>query len=412
MPPLSPDATPNDGAASPTVPAMTSARSIVVLGSTGSIGTQTLDVCRQHRDKVSVRALAAFSNTALLLEQALEFGVSDVAVGDAGHLDDPAVTEMREHGISVSFGQGACAQLAEIDGADCVVNAFVGAAGLEASYRVLASGRRLALANKESLVVGGDLLMPLAEHAELLPVDSEHGAIYQCLIGERRDEVERLWVTCSGGPFRGMDRERLSRMTRDEALAHPTWKMGPKITVDSATLMNKGLEVIEAHHLFGMGFDRISVVVHPQSCIHSMVAYRDGSVKAHLGVTDMRIPIQYALSYPDRWDGPAGGIDFTTLADLTFSSPDTETFRCLALALRAGAMGGTAPCALNAANEVAVAAFLNRECAITDIDRVVEKVLDDHEPDAVASLEQLADVDRSSRAKAREVLDTLTRGRA
>ena len=273
------------------------------------------------------------------------------------------------------------------------------------TYETLACGKQLALANKESLVVAGDLIMPLAKApGSLMPIDSEHGAIYQCLLGERREEVSALWVTASGGPFRGRTREQLAGMTAKEALAHPTWKMGPKITIDSSTLMNKGLEVIEAHHLFGMPYDRIKVVVQPQSAIHSMVEYSDGSVKAHLGTTDMRIPIQFALSYPDRWDAPVEPLDFTKLGSLEFYPADTETFKCLALARQAGSVGGTLPCAMNAANEVAVAAFLAGDCAFLDIADCVEEVMSVHHVEKTESLDQLSEVDAWARAAARKVL--------
>ena len=379
-------------------------KKLAVLGSTGSIGTQTLDVAARRPDDLEVYALAAHSNTSRLLEQVVAFKVRYVAIADASRAADAAVAQMRELGCEVGFGDEACRELACLPEVDYVLNALVGAAGLRASYLALAEGKRLALANKESLVVGGDLIMPLSTPQTLLPVDSEHGAIYQCLAGEDGKEVARLWVTASGGPFRGRTRTELSTVTAAEALAHPTWKMGPKITVDSATLMNKGLEVIEAHHLFAMPFERIEVVVHPQSCIHSMVEYIDGSVKAHLGVTDMRIPIQYALSYPLRWEAPCTPLDFRTLGHLDFDAPDLETFRCLALALEAGRVGGTAPCVLNAANEVANAAFRAGECRFTDIDMVVEQVLAAHDATAAESLEQLEEVDAWARARAREAL--------
>ena len=270
---------------------------------------------------------------------------------DAGEFDALGL-EVPE-GVELAFGSDAVAALTQLPEVDVVVNALVGAAGLQASYETLRAGKVLALANKESLVVGGDLIMPLASKVDeqrraaglapdhgpagaLMPIDSEHGAIYQCLIGEEAREVERLWVTASGGPFRGKKSCELKDITAKQALAHPTWNMGPKITIDSSTLMNKGLEVIEAHHLFAMPYDRISVVVQPQSAIHSMVEFSDGSVKAHLGTTDMRIPIQYALSYPERWDAPVAPLDFTKLGSLQFDAPDTETFRCLALARAAG----------------------------------------------------------------------------
>ena len=386
---------------------------LTVLGSSGSIGRQTLDVAAKAGDAVRVVALAVHGSVELLVEQARRFDVRYVAVGDESKRGDPALDGLPQ-GTTVLWGKQGVEQLAalnpvpEAGRVDVVLNALVGVAGLRASHAALVAGRRLALANKESLVVGGDLLMPLAAPGQLLPVDSEHSAIYQCLLGESPDEVAAIWVTASGGPFRGWTRERLAGVTADQALAHPTWNMGPKITIDSSTLMNKGLEVIEAHHLFACPYDRIRVAVHPQSCIHSMVEYRDGSVKAHLGATDMRIPIQFALSYPQRWEAPCEPLDFTKLGDLTFDAPDLETFRCLALAIEAGRAGGTAPAALNAANEVAVAAFLSRSCGYLDIERAVETVLDYHgsrgDGQKVESLEQLEEVDGWARAKAREVL--------
>lgn len=395
---------------------------IVVLGSTGSIGLQTLDVARRHADKIEVVALAANSSLEAVMAQAQEFGVKHVAFGNEA-VCDVALAQAPE-GVQVGFGQEGLLELVRLEDADTVVNALVGAAGMRASYETLAQGKQLALANKESLVVAGDLIMPLAAKVDeqrvkdgvapktgpagaLMPIDSEHGAIYQCLLGERHEEVTALWVTASGGPFRGKTRDDLVNMTSKQALAHPTWKMGPKITIDSSTLMNKGLEVIEAHHLFDIPYDRIKVVVQPQSAIHSMVEYSDGSVKAHLGTTDMRIPIQFALSYPDRWDAPVEPMDFTQLGKLEFYPADTDTFRCLALAKRAGNTGGTLPCVMNAANEVAVAAFLADQCGYLDIDACVEHVMDAHEAEGVQkveSLDQLAEIDAWSRAKAAEFL--------
>ncbi len=380
---------------------------IAVLGATGSIGVQTLEVARMHPKKVEVVALAAGRRVKETVAFALEFGASHVAFGDervAG-----AASELAPLGpdVSLGFGAKAVAALTQLDDVDLVVNAMSGAAGLRASYATLAGGRKLALANKESLVVGGDLVMPLAKPGLLLPVDSEHSAIWQCLKGEDAREAARIWLTCSGGPFRGFSRARLAQVTREQALAHPTWNMGPKISIDSATLMNKGLEVIEACHLFDVGVDDVRVVVHPQSCVHSMVEYVDGSVKAHLGVPDMRIPIQYALSFPHRWESPAPDIDFTALAPLEFSDPDLETFRCLALALDAGHAGGTAPCVMNAANEVAVACFLDGLCKLTDIDAAVEATLDALGRDDVESLEQLEHIDGRARQMAHDFLERL-----
>ena len=386
-------------------------RRIAVLGSTGSIGTQTLDVVRRHPDKLTVVALAAGSRIDDALAQARAFGVRTVAIADER-------LRRQEEGIDLTFGAQAVEELATLPEVDVVVNALVGAAGLRASYATLAAGKVLALANKESLVVGGDLIMPLAAQVDeqlrqqgsravhgpagaLMPIDSEHGAIYQCLIGESAREVTRLWVTASGGPFRGKKRADLVDITAAQALKHPTWNMGAKITIDSSTLMNKGLEVIEAHHLFTIDYDRISVVVQPQSAIHSMVEFSDGSVKAHLGTTDMRIPIQYALSYPERWDAPVAPLDFTKLGSLDFEAPDTETFRCLALAREAGMRGGTLPCVMNAANEIAVAAFLAGEGSYLGIAECVERVMEAHGVEQVESIDQLVEVDAWARDAAR-----------
>lgn len=375
---------------------MSGKKRIAVLGSTGSIGTQTLDVVRRHPDKLDIVALAVGTRVDEMFAQAVEFGVKFCAVGGAvPQVPAPA-------GVDAAWGMDAVVDLVRLSEVDVVVNALVGAAGLRASLETLRAGKVLALANKESLVVGGDLIMPMATHETLLPIDSEHGAIYQCLLGERSREVNCLWVTASGGPFRGRTREQLRGITPAQALAHPTWNMGPKISIDSSTLMNKGLEVIEAHHLFGMDYDRIKVVVQPQSAIHSMVEFSDGSVKAHLGTTDMRIPIQFALSYPDRWDAPVPPLDFCTLGGLEFYPADTDTFRCLALARAAGIQGGTLPCAMNAANEVAVAAFLAGECSYLGIADTVEAVMDAHDGEAVTSLEQLQDVDTRARTAAAE----------
>lgn len=379
---------------------------LVILGATGSIGTQTLDVVRMHPDKLEVVALAAGRRVDEMVRYAQEFGCKHLAFGDETVRDAPALARLDDN-VSVGFAAAAVAALTQLDDVDVVLNALSGEAGMRASYDTLKAGRILALANKESLVVGGDLIMPLATHETLLPVDSEHSAIYQCYLGEFPHEARRIWLTCSGGPFRGMTRGELSQVTAAQALAHPTWNMGPKITIDSATLMNKGLEVIEAQHLFDVKTDDIRVVVHPQSCVHSMVEYVDGSVKAHLGVADMRIPIQFALSYPHRWESPAAQVDFTQVAPLEFLDPDLDTFRCLTLALEAGRAGGTLPCVMNAANEVAVAAFLADACRLTDIDATVEQVMEQVGSEPVESLEQLEEIDARSRALASDIL---TRG--
>jgi len=378
---------------------------VAVLGSTGSIGRQALDVAARFPDRIRIVSLAANRSGGLLAEQAREFGVTELAVAEPSCA--PCAGDLPA-GAACATGAAAVVELAQLPETDLVLNALVGAAGLRASEAALRAGTRLALANKESLVVGGDLLMPLAGGADatvtadtrLIPVDSEHSAIFQCLVGEPRSALARIWLTASGGPFRGRTRAQLEHVTRDEALAHPRWTMGPKITVDSATLMNKGLEAIEAHHLFGTPYDAIRIVVHQQSTVHSMVEFADGSVKAHLGATDMRVPIQYALSHPDRWDAPVVPADFVTLGRLDFEEPDSVTFRCLALALEAGRTGGTLPAAMNAANEVAVAAFLAGRLGFTGIDRVVEAVMNAHDVERVTSFEQLEDVDARSRREA------------
>jgi len=374
---------------------------VAILGSTGSIGRQALDVAERAPERVRVVALAANSDHRTLTTQATQFRPAAVALAneDAARIAAEALP-----GMDVGSGPGAVEALASHPEVDLVLNALVGASGLRATVAALASGKRLALANKESLVVGGELVTALARPGSILPVDSEHSAIFQCFLGEDARDVARIWLTASGGPFRGRDRSYLADVSVEQALSHPTWAMGPKITIDSATLMNKGLEAIEAHHLFAIDYDRISVVVHPQSCVHSMVEFSDGSVKAHLGATDMRIPIQYAFSHPRRWSSLVGPVDFTTLGSLDFEPPDLETFRCLALALAAGREGGTLPAVMNAANEVAVAAFLGGECSLVDIDRVVETVMSAHDTERLESVEQVETVDRWARSMASDAL--------
>ena len=379
---------------------------LAILGCSGSIGTQALDVCRRHPDKVRVTALAVSSSCAKLVAAAREFGAGHVAVADEARRGDPALDELPD-GCELSFGRDAVTALASLDDVDCVLVAVVGEAGIWASHEALRAGKVWAPANKEALVAGGDLLMRMARPGRVLPVDSEHNAIFQCLVGERRADVHKIWLTCSGGPFFGMGREELSRVTAEMALAHPTWTMGPKITIDSATLMNKGLEVIEAHHLFDVPVDDVEVLVHRQSRVHSAVEFSDGSLKAQLGPSDMRIPIQYALSYPERWETPCERVDYHELAPLTFDRPDLEAFRCLALALEAGRAGGTLPCAMNAANEVANAAFRRGECSFTDIDRVVESVMERTGMEPVTSIDQISEVDARARGAAAEELRRL-----
>ena len=364
---------------------------VAVLGCSGSIGMQTLSVN---------------SSCQRLVEAAREFNAMHVAVADASRKDDVALDELPS-GCVLGFGPDAVMALAELPDVDCVVNAVVGEAGMAAGYAALKADKILAYANKESIVVAGDLLMPLAKPGRLIPVDSEHSAIYQCLVGERDADLARIWLTCSGGPFYGMTRDELSRVTVDDALAHPTWTMGPKITIDSATLTNKGLEVVEAHHLFGVGIDDIRVLVQRQSRIHSMVEFADGSVKAQLGPSDMRIPIQYALSYPERWSAPTVPVDWCREAPVTFGEADEKTFGCLALIKEAGRIGGTMPCAANAANEVANAAFRAGACGFLDIERVISAVMDATHAVAVDNLAQLSEVDARSRELAHSFIKGL-----
>ena len=383
---------------------------VCVLGSTGSIGTQTLDVARRHPEFVKIVALSANTQAELLLEQAREFSVEHVVLTNAG-IADAWRARFAEIGATLHAGPEAIVELCNLPEVDMVVNSLVGAAGMQASYATLVAGKQLALANKESLVVGGDVLMPLSTHETLLPIDSEHGAIYQCLLGEDPAEVTRLWVTASGGPFRGKKAADLQNITVEQALSHPTWNMGRKISIDSSTLMNKGLEVIEAHHLFAMPYDKIAVVVQPQSAIHSMVEFTDGSVKAHLGTTDMRIPIQFALSYPARWSAPVEPLDFRTLGSLEFEAPDLGTFRCLALAIEAGTTGGTLPAVMNAANEVAVAAFLAEQIPYLGIAELVERAMNhavrEGSVQAATSIDQLLAIDAETRVYAREQVPLL-----
>jgi 1-deoxy-D-xylulose-5-phosphate reductoisomerase len=370
-------------------------RRVAILGSTGSVGTQALDVVRSHRDEYEVVALAAGRNTELLAAQAAEFGLAPDRARSC--VDDP----------------GTLAELAALPEADVVLNAVVGFAGLPATVAALGHGKRLALANKESLIAGGPVVNKVRAEGggEIVPVDSEHSALYQALRAGRTDEVRRLILTASGGPFRGSTRAELALVTVADALKHPTWDMGAKITIDSSTLMNKGLEVIEAHELFGFDYDRIDVVVHPQSVIHGMVEFTDGATIAQLSMPDMRLPIGLALGAPDRLDEPFGAIDWSRLAQLTFEAPDVEAFPCLALAYEAGRAGGGAPATLSGANEVAVEAFLAERIPWLAISEINASVLDQ----GVGNVSEVADVleaDRVARERARIAVREVERGSA
>ena len=381
-------------------------KKIAIFGSTGSIGLQTLQVIEQLGDEFEVVALAARSSYEVVAEQVVKFKVKHASMTNEDAAEK--LERLLPVGLcEVSSGAHSMINLIEIADPDIVVNALVGAAGLRITEATLKAGKVLGLANKESLVVGGDLVIPLAKEGQLMPIDSEHSAIFQCLQGEAVSEVSRLWVTASGGPFRGKTREYLNTVTPAMALAHPTWNMGPKISIDSSTLVNKALEVIEAHHLFGMPFDQISVVVHPQSCVHSMVEYVDGSVKAHLGTTDMRIPIQYALSYPQRFKAPVEPLDFTQLGSLEFLPPDWDTFRCLSLGIEAGKKGGSLPVVFNAANEVAVASFLRGEIPYLGIEYTIEASLNAARFEELESLSHIEEIDAQTRIFAEDYLKVL-----
>ena len=373
-------------------------KKLLILGSTGSIGVQALDVVRSGGEH-EVVGLAAQRSCERLLEQARTLGVSRVALTD---VDAAARAAESWTGGEVLCGPEGLARLIVESEADLVLNGLIGSAGLGPTVTALGEGIDVALANKESLVVGGELVMKLAEAtgARVIPVDSEHSALFQLLRREAPGAAERLVLTASGGPFRGRDAESLRDVTAAEALVHPTWEMGGKITIDSATLMNKGLELIEAHHLFGFPYERIAVVVHPQSIVHAVVHLNDGSSLAHLGYPDMRVPISYALHYPERADVALETLDLAGVGSLTFESPDLETFRCLGLARDAAAAGGTGPCILNAANEVAVHAFLGERLTFLDIPRVIEGTLDAIEPQPVREFEDLYDADAEAREHA------------
>jgi 1-deoxy-D-xylulose-5-phosphate reductoisomerase len=393
-------------------------RSVSIVGSTGSIGRQALDVVAAAGDAYRVVALGAHRSVGDLARQAARFHPEVVAIGDA--VSAAELAGRFPSGVEVRVGSAGLASLGELG--DVVVNAVVGFAGLEVTVTALRSGRRLALANKESLVAGAPVVQVAraSKGAEIIPVDSEHCAVHQCL-GERRQaalvpgpgafgapappaDVVRLVLTASGGPFRGRGADELAAVTVDEALAHPTWQMGPKITVDSSTLMNKGLEVIEAHELFGVDYDRIEVVVHPQSVVHSMVEFCDGATIAQLSQPDMRLPIGYALAYPERFAAPFGRIDWAEVSQLEFGRPDRATFPCLGLALEAGRTGGSAPAWLNAANEVAVAAFLAGQLSWPGIAAVVAATLAAYEPTKLVDVGDVLAADAAARTVAAAVL--------
>ncbi len=378
-------------------------RGIAILGSTGSIGTQALDVIREQSDFLHVEVLSAGKNADLLIKQALEFRPNAVVIADPS-LRDRVFDVLFDEGIKVYSGADALEQVVEMEGIDMVLTALVGAAGLKPTLSAIRAGKHIALANKETMVVAGELVTAEAKKAGVYihPVDSEHSAIYQCLAGEFHNPLEKIILTASGGPFRGYNTEQLSQVTKAQALKHPNWDMGAKITIDSASMMNKGLEVIEAKWLFELNADQIEIIVHPQSIIHSIAQFEDGSMKAQMGLPDMKLPIQYALTYPRRLSNTFPRFNFLDYPALTFEQPDFKSFRNLELAFDVLAKGGNAPSVLNAANEVAVARFLNDEVAFHQLPDIVEFALSKVGFQSKPDLEALVGSDAEARARARE----------
>jgi len=379
---------------------------IAILGSTGSIGTQALEVIAAHPESFEVEVLTAQNNADLLIEQAKKFNPNAVVI-----VNEDSYSKVKEAllplNIKVFAGENALSSVVEMDSIDLVLTALVGYSGLKPTIKAIESGKNIALANKETLVVAGELVTRLAREkgVNIYPVDSEHSAIFQCIVGEFHNPIEKIILTASGGPFRGRKRDELLYITKVQALKHPNWTMGAKVTIDSASLMNKGLEVIEAKWLFGLKADQVEVVVHPQSIIHSLVQFEDGSIKAQLGLPDMRLPIQFALSYPERLKSAFPRFDFAKYPALTFEKPDTETFRNLALAFEALAQGGNMPCVLNAANEVAVEEFLQDRIGFLQMSEVVERCLTKMDYIASPAYEDYVNTDKETRIKAKELIN-------
>jgi 1-deoxy-D-xylulose-5-phosphate reductoisomerase len=378
---------------------------IAILGSTGSIGTQALEVIAAHPETFQVEVLTAQNNAELLIQQARQFNPNAVVIRN-----EENYTKVKEAladlPIKVYAGENALSSVMEMDSIDMVLTATVGFSGLKPTLRAIEAGKTIALANKETLVVAGDLVTKLAREkgVNILPVDSEHSAIFQCLVGEFHNPIEKIILTASGGPFRGKKREQLAQIKKEQALKHPNWTMGAKVTIDSASLMNKGLEVIEAKWLFGLKVEQIDVVVHPQSIIHSLIQFRDGSIKGQLGLPDMKLPIQYALGYPNRLISSFPRFDFAQYPSLTFEKPDTETFRNLALAFEALKKGGNMPCVLNAANEVAVAEFLKDRIGFLEMSTLVEQCLAKMPYISNPEYDDYVNTDKETRAMATELI--------
>ena len=382
-------------------------RQVAILGSTGSIGTQALEVVRQHSGLFEIYALTANNNVELLIEQAREFLPEMVVIGNEEkylYLKEA----LKELPIKVWAGEESLRQVVELEPIQIVLTAMVGYAGLRPTINAIKAGKTIALANKETLVVAGELITRLAieNRTPILPVDSEHSAIFQCLVGESNNPIDKILLTASGGPFRTFTIEQLNHVTKNEALKHPNWDMGAKITIDSATMMNKGFEMIEAKWLFGVEPDQIQIVVHPQSIIHSMVQFRDSSIKAQMGLPDMRLPIQYALAYPDRLFANFEHLDFTKYPSLTFEEPDSRKFPNLGFAFEAIRKGGNMPCILNAANEIAVAAFLKDKTGFLKMSKIIEKTMEAVTFIPSPTLEDYIQTNTEARIKAEEILNS------
>lgn len=379
---------------------------ICILGSTGSIGTQALDVIRQHADRYEVYCLTANNSVEKLAEQAREFHPAAVVIANEAHYDKLKDLLADLPDIKVYAGESALEEIVEAAPIDMVLASMVGFAGLPSTIRAIKAGKKICLANKETLVVAGELILQLAQehHAPILPVDSEHSAIFQCLVGEERNEIDKILLTCSGGPFRKYSQEQLLTVTAADALRHPTWNMGAKITIDSATLMNKGFEVMEAKWLFGVPAEKIEVLIHPQSIIHSAVQYVDGAIKAQLGVPDMRLPVQYAFSFPERLSLQGERLDLYE-HPLEFFRPDLEKFRCLALAYEAIKRGGNMPCILNAANEVVNEGFRKGVCTFPQMADIIERTMACATYDALPDYEVYLNTDAEARRKAKEIMN-------
>lgn len=380
-------------------------RKIAILGSTGSIGTQALEVIASHSQEFEVYAISANNSVDLLIEQARKYNPEVVAIANTAHYSTLKAA-LADLPVKVFAGEDAICQMVEMEPVDMVLASMVGFAGLKPTIHAIKAGKALALANKETLVVAGELVTALANEYKvpILPVDSEHSAVFQSIVGESFDTIEKIILTASGGPFRNFTREQLLTVTKEQALKHPNWDMGAKITIDSASMMNKGFEVIEAKWLFGVPYSKIEVVVHPQSIIHSMVQYHDGAIKAQLGVPDMKLPIQYAFSYPKRLGSAFDRISFDTLTELTFQKPDVERFPNLGLAYQAIRDGASMPCVLNAANEVCVAAFLHDRIGFLQMSSVIEKTMSRVALVRNPSLEDYLEIDRESRRIAEELI--------